>query len=156
MGFGGTVPCAQTKGIEGQTFYFEGQHPEELLRNGNYDHMPILMGATTHEGSFVYGGRFNLHLLLEPIHKTFQIFNLGSLLQFGFYFTVVYNEFIVPNNISQDENFLKYEFTDFLLRALGIEQEYAFSDSLTEKYWHKDQIGNLTAMAPGAVDVSLI
>lgn len=67
MGFGGTVPCAQTKGIEGQTFYFEGQHPEELLRNGNYDHMPILMGATTHEGSFVYGGRVNLHLSLEPI-----------------------------------------------------------------------------------------
>ena len=42
---------------------------------------------------------------------------------------------------------------DLLLRAVGIEQEYAFSDSLQEKYWHDDQIGNLTAMTPGAVDV---
>ena len=56
MGFGGTVPCAQTKGLEHETFYFEGQHPADLLRLGNYDHMPILMGANSHEGSYVYGG----------------------------------------------------------------------------------------------------
>ena len=56
MGFGGTVPCAQTKGLPHETFYFEGQHPADLLRLGNYDHMPIMMGATSHEGSFVYGG----------------------------------------------------------------------------------------------------
>ena len=56
LGFGGSIPCAQTKGLEHQTFYYEGQHPEELLRLGHYDHMPILMGANSHEGSYVYGG----------------------------------------------------------------------------------------------------
>ena len=51
-------------------------------------------------------------------------------------------------------DFLKYEFVDTLLRAVGIEQEYAFSDQIREKYFHEDQIGNLTAMTPGAIDVS--
>ena len=69
-------------------------------------------------------------------------------------FTVLYKDYIIPNNISENTNFLQYEFTDVLLRALGIDQEYAFSDQLTEKYWHKEQIGNLTAMTAGAVDVS--
>ena len=51
-------------------------------------------------------------------------------------------------------DFLKFEFVDTLLRAVGIEQEYAFSDQIREKYFHEDQIGNLTAMTPGAIDVS--
>ena len=71
------------------------------------------------------------------------------------HFIVVYSDFIVPNNMSEDTDFLKYEFTDLLLRAVGIDQEYAFSDSLTSKYWHEEQIGNLTAMTAGACDVSI-
>ena len=66
----------------------------------------------------------------------------------------MYDGFIIPNNFQNDVDFLTHEFTDFLLRALGIDQEYAFSDCLTDSYWHEDQIGNLTAMTPGAVDVS--
>ena len=69
---------------------------------------------------------------------------------------VLYNEFIVPNNIGEDIDFLKYEMVDTLLRAVGIEQEYAFSDSLVKKYFHEDQLGNLTAMTPGAVDVRIL
>ena len=56
--------------------------------------------------------------------------------------------------MSDNTNFLTYEFTDYLLRALGIDQEYAFSDCLKEEYWHKEQIGDLTKMTAGAVDVS--
>jgi hypothetical protein len=55
--------------------------------------------------------------------------------------------------MGEDIDFLKYEFVDLLMRAVGIEQEYAFSDELIKKYFHEDQIGNLTAMTPGAVDV---
>ena len=55
--------------------------------------------------------------------------------------------------MGEDIDFLKFEFVDLLLRAVGIEQEYAFSDELIKKYFHEDQIGNLTAMTPGAVDV---
>ena len=57
-------------------------------------------------------------------------------------------------NKSDDSDFLKFEFVDTLLRAVGIEQEYAFSDQIRDKYFHEEQIGNLTAMTPGAIDVS--
>jgi hypothetical protein len=53
LGFGGTIPCAQTKG--NKTFYYEGTHPESLLINGDYEKMPIFFGTNSYEGSFVYG-----------------------------------------------------------------------------------------------------
>jgi hypothetical protein len=43
----------QTKGSK--PFYFEGQHPEMLLNNGDYDPVPIFFGTNSYEGSFVYG-----------------------------------------------------------------------------------------------------
>lgn len=53
LGFGGTIPCAQTKGEK--KFYVEGQHPENILISGNYTKLPIMFGANKHEGSYVYG-----------------------------------------------------------------------------------------------------
>ena len=35
LGFGGSIPCAQSKGAD--KFYEEGQHPEEMLLNGDYE-----------------------------------------------------------------------------------------------------------------------
>ena len=68
----------------------------------------------------------------------------------------LYNEFIIPNELDKDTDFLKYQFTDLLLRSLGVEQEYAFSDLITAKYFHEDQLGNITAMTAGAIDVRSI
>ena len=70
------------------------------------------------------------------------------------FIAAVYKDFLLAANKSDDIDFLKFEFIDTLLRAVGIEQEYAFSDQIREKYFHEDQIGNLTAMTPGAIDVS--
>ena len=68
----------------------------------------------------------------------------------------LYNQFILPNELDKDTDFLKYQFTDLLLRSLGVEQEYAFSDLITAKYFHEDQLGNITAMSAGAIDVNTI
>ena len=54
LGFGGSIPCAQTKGE--RKFYTFGQHPEELLTQGDYRKLPIFFGANSHEGLFVHGG----------------------------------------------------------------------------------------------------
>ena len=116
--------------------------------------MPILYGANSHEGSFVYGGNDCLDLSTK-LHK-FDLFhrtNFFMLIEISF-IAVVYKDFILAANKSDDIDFLKFEFVDTLLRAVGIEQEYAFSDQIREKYFHEDQIGNLTAMTPGAIDVS--
>ena len=52
MGFGGSTPCAQTRGKE----VFIDKHPEDYLREGDFQAMPALFGANKHEGSFVLGG----------------------------------------------------------------------------------------------------
>ena len=154
LGFGGSIPCAQTKGLEHQTFYYEGQHPEELLRLGHYDHMPILMGANSHEGSYVYGGNYTI-LIIVIIDQCSAKPQSTSGFRF-IHILALYNQFILPNELDKDTDFLKYQFTDLLLRSLGVEQEYAFSDLITAKYFHEDQLGNITAMTAGAIDVRSI
>jgi hypothetical protein len=54
MGFGGTTPCAQTKGSK----VFIDKHPEDYLREGDFEPKPAFFGANKHEGSFVLGGEF--------------------------------------------------------------------------------------------------
>ena len=53
MGFGGSTPCAQTRGKE----IFIDKHPEEYLRQGDFQPKPAFFGANKHEGSFVLGGK---------------------------------------------------------------------------------------------------
>ena len=52
MGFGGTSPCAQTKGDK----VFIDKHPEDMLKDGDFAPKDIVFGANKHEGSFVLGG----------------------------------------------------------------------------------------------------
>merc|ERR1712168_424543 len=60
MGFGGSIPCAQTKGEK--RFYTSDQTPEKLLHSGHYEKVPIMFGANSHEGSFVYATVYNSFL----------------------------------------------------------------------------------------------
>ena len=39
MGFGGSIPCAQTKGAK--KFYTEDQTPEKLLHSGHYEKVTL-------------------------------------------------------------------------------------------------------------------
>ena len=39
MGFGGSIPCAQTKGAK--KFYTEDQTPEKLLHSGHYEKVSL-------------------------------------------------------------------------------------------------------------------
>ena len=52
MGFGGTSPCAQTKGEK----VFLDRHPEDMLKDGDFAPKDIVFGANKAEGSFVLGG----------------------------------------------------------------------------------------------------
>ena len=67
----------------------------------------------------------------------------------------VYNDFILPNwDMVNTEEFLRYEFVDFLLSVVGINQGYAFSDCIADKYFLEEQMGDLKKMLYGAMDVS--
>ena len=58
MGFGGSVPCAQSHG----EVQFITKHPKDVLMEhiNDPDHVPIrsIFGANKHEGSFVLGSKY--------------------------------------------------------------------------------------------------
>ena len=56
MGFGGVSPCMQSKGLH--RFYDKFQTPSKIASVGNYRHIPIFFGANSHEGTYVYDGKF--------------------------------------------------------------------------------------------------
>ena len=67
-GFGGSIPCAQTAGV--QKFYEEFQNPVDILLNGEYNHVPIFFGANSHEGSFINLRKDNRFLVTTNIIST--------------------------------------------------------------------------------------
>ena len=121
MGFGGSIPCAQKKGA--RKFYDEtkGETPESLIFGGDFDHVPIMFGANSYEGSYVYG--------------------------------VVYNDFMVPNNLTEDEHFLTYDLIPQLLTTIGVSNGYAIEGMIKKEYFEEWQLGNLTTMQPGIIDL---
>merc|ERR1712012_1293435 len=76
-GFGGSIPCAQTKGAK--KFYTEDQTPEKLLHSGHYEKVPIMFGANSHEGSFVYATVYNSYFLRNNlVHQLLQTVEIGN------------------------------------------------------------------------------
>ena len=70
------------------------------------------------------------------------------------FFAVVYKRFLAPNGLDTNDTLLNGAFVDLLLASVGIDQPYIFSDMITKKYFRPGQMGDLSLMAPGAVDVS--
>lgn len=66
MGFEGTSPCSQTKGMKEYMFYPDGDHPESVLLQGDYEARPIMFGSNSYEGSYMYGSK----LVINKIMKT--------------------------------------------------------------------------------------
>ena len=121
LGFGGSIPCAQKKGE--RKFYdaAKGETPESLIFGGNFDHVPIMFGANSYEGSFVYGA--------------------------------LYGGYLKPNNLHEDEYFLTHEFIPLLLKTVGVSNAYAIEEMIQEDYFEDWQLGNLTNMTPGIIDL---
>jgi len=122
MGFGGSVPCAQT---HGQTKFIE-THPKEILMEHINDpnHTPknAIFGANKHEGSFVLG--------------------------------MIYNSYILPNNVTSDSYFLRYEFTEALLDALGIKDESGVIYELIQyRYFEDDMLGDWELMIDSMINL---
>lgn len=59
LGFGGLIPCAQSRGSDRFYDADAGDRPEALLAAGDYRELPVMFGANSHEGSYVYGVVYN-------------------------------------------------------------------------------------------------
>nr|CAH0102948.1 unnamed protein product [Daphnia galeata] len=67
---------------------------------------------------------------------------------------VVYNDFLVPNNLTENESFLANELVPLILKSLFIEDESGeLAVQLTEKYLGDAEMGNFTSMTPGLTDL---
>ena len=61
----------------------------------------------------------------------------------------------MPNNVTTDTDFLRYEFTEVLLDALGIKDESGVIYELVNyRYFMDEDLGDWDAMIDGMVNVS--
>ena len=68
---------------------------------------------------------------------------------------MIYNSYIKPNNVTTDSYFLRYEFTEAMLDALGIKDESGVIYELVNyRYFADDALGSWEAMIDGMVNVS--
>ncbi|XP_045023594.1 LOW QUALITY PROTEIN: acetylcholinesterase [Daphnia magna] len=67
---------------------------------------------------------------------------------------ILYNDFLVPNNLTEDEEFLANDLVPLLLNALHIDDPTGeLATQLTEKYLSTAVMGNFTSMIPGLTDM---
>ncbi|XP_046631305.1 cholinesterase 1-like isoform X3 [Daphnia pulicaria] len=67
---------------------------------------------------------------------------------------ILYNGFLVPNNLTEDEEFLANDLVPTLLTALHIDDPTGeLAAQLTEKYLGTAEMGNFTSMTPGLTDM---
>ena len=65
------------------------------------------------------------------------------------YLPVVYDQFLTPQGLLNDTTFLTRDFVDYMLRALGVSQGYAFSGLIKDMYFKPGQLGNVETMFMG-------
>jgi hypothetical protein len=53
----------------------------------------------------------------------------------SFVYGVVYNGFLMPNNLTENEDFLRHELLPYLLRAIGVTNSYAMEAMLKREYF---------------------
>ena len=71
---------------------------------------------------------------------------------------VIYNEYLTPNNLTDDTipevaEFFEFEFIHTLMKTLGVSNSYAVEHMIRDEYFEDSQMGNLTAMQPGLIDL---
>lgn len=73
---------------------------------------------------------------------------------FWFDFSVIHQYYLTPNGYLDDETFLSRDITKFFLDFLGAhDQGETLAIAVEEKYLGRNNMGNLTAMVPGIIDV---
>jgi len=69
---------------------------------------------------------------------------------------VIYNSYIAPNNVTTDSHFLRYDFTEKMLDALGIKDSTGvIYELINYRYFTEDVLGTWDLMIDGMVNVRL-
>ena len=144
-GFGGTTPCSQTHGA--RKFYEDHETPQDILYDGNYEHVPIMFGANSHEGSYVYGVVYNdfmepnnltkneTFLRYDIIHTLMQVVDVSNSYAVEYMIEKEYFEDWMMGNLTLMQPGLIDLLSVFFLKASSYEfmaQNSKYEDS----YWY--------------------
>ena len=70
---------------------------------------------------------------------------------------MIYNSYIAPNNVTTDSHFLRYDFTEKMLDALGIKDSTGvIYELINYRYFTEDVLGTWDLMIDGMVNVRLL
>lgn len=106
MGFAGVIPCAQKKGKT--KLYGQFDDPAEIAKSGNYRKIPVLFGANSHEGTYVYDMVYSSYLDKNNLtdNKDFLVNGFMSKMlssvhvsQSDFMAEMLQDEFFMPDHI---------------------------------------------------------
>jgi len=90
----------------------------------------------------------------DPFHDPKKTIFGANKHEGSFVLGMIYNSYIVPNNVTTDTDFLRYEFTEVLLDALGIKDESGVIYELVNyRYFMDEDLGDWDAMIDGMVNL---
>lgn len=107
-GFGGCTPIIQTYGEEPS---FLPKHPLELWSDPAYVGVPAMYGTNKHEGTYVMASEYTITTQAAGYFK-------GQIIIIHF-ISVMYGNFLKPNNLTEDENFLSHDMMPVILNLFG-------------------------------------
>jgi len=146
MGFGGSIPCAQTKGEK--RFYTSDQTPEKLLHSGHYEKVPIMFGANSHEGSFVYATVYNSFLApnnyidnekflrQDLVHQLLQTVEIGNSYPVEYMVEEAYFQDWQMGDLEQMRPGIIDMLGVFFLKASSYEFVTESADQGSQAYWY--------------------
>ena len=163
-GFGGTTPCSQTHGK--RKFYEDHENPKDILYDGNYESVPIMFGANSHEGSYVYGVVYNdfmepndlIHnetfLRYDIIHTLMQVVDVSNSYAVEYMIQKEYFEDSMMGNLTAMQPGLIDLLSVFFLKASSYEL-MAQNSKYNDSYWYafdyqpsQKTVFNLLFMSP--------
>jgi len=92
-------------------------------------------------------------ILASGNYSSMPIFFGANKKEGSYVYTVLYNEFFLPNGLADDSNFLTYEAVSKLMEAVEVSNYYGFKEYIKNDYFDPGQIGDLYAMIPGFQDL---
>ena len=87
--------------------------------------------------------------------KILELIHYCILSLFTFY-PVIYNTYIEPNNVTTDSHFLRYDFTEKMLDALGIKDSTGvIYEMINYRFFADDVLGTWDLMIDGMINVRI-
>jgi len=147
------VACMKTRDAKNLTASFGAFQSEERKhgRLGFGGSSPCAQSKG--EKKFYLKGQTPQQVLFSGDYEHVPMFFGANKKEGSYVYTVLYNEYLIPNNLDTDQDFIRYDYIPKLMEATKVSNYYGFKEMLFESYFDEWQIGDLYHMIPGIQDL---